>query len=227
MTILLIEDERKTANALKKGLEDSGYAVDVAYDGLSGLAQVNSKNYKLIISDIIMPKLSGLELCKRIRSIHPNVPILLLTALQSKDDVVTGFESGADDYLTKPFDFRELQVRIASLLKRSTAPAAVHEVLTFADLEIDLKTRQVKRGGTVINLTAQEFKLLEYFMRKPNVVVSRMDLARDIWNIDFETGTNIVEVYINYLRNKVDKPFGLKLIHNLHGVGYILRNTAA
>lgn len=227
MTILLIEDERKTANALKKGLEDSGYAVDVAYDGLSGLAQVNSKNYKLIISDIIMPKLSGLELCKRIRSIHPNVPILLLTALQSKDDVVTGFESGADDYLTKPFDFRELQVRIASLLKRSTAPAAVHEVLTFADLEIDLKTRQVKRGGTLINLTAQEFKLLEYFMRKPNVVVSRMDLARDIWNIDFETGTNIVEVYINYLRNKVDKPFGLKLIHNLHGVGYILRNTAA
>lgn len=225
MNILIVEDETKTANALKKGLEDSGYTVDVAYDGLDGLAQFSAGKYQLIVSDIIMPGITGIELCKRIRAIHPSVPILLLTAIDSKDNVVTGLDAGADDYLTKPFDFRELLARIRRLLKRSAPLTEVVDTLNFADIEVNLKIKQVTRAGTAITLTAQEFKLLEYFMRKPNTVISRTDLARDIWNIDFETGTNIVEVYINYLRNKVDKPFGKKLIHNLHGIGYILKEN--
>lgn len=225
MNILIVEDETKTANALKKGLEDSGYIVDVAYDGLDGLAQFSGGKYQLIVSDIIMPGITGIELCKRIRAIHPSIPILLLTAIDSKDNVVTGLDAGADDYLTKPFDFRELLARIRRLLKRSAPLPEVMDTLYFADIEVNLKLKQVARAGTGITLTAQEFKLLEYFMRKPNTVISRADLARDIWNIDFETGTNIVEVYINYLRNKVDKPFGKKLIHNLHGIGYILKEN--
>ncbi|HLP49544.1 MAG TPA: response regulator transcription factor [Chitinophagales bacterium] len=225
MNILIVEDETKTANALKKGLEDSGYTVDVAYDGLDGLAQFSGGKYQLIVSDIIMPGITGIELCKRIRAIHPSIPILLLTAIDSKDNVVTGLDAGADDYLTKPFDFRELLARIRRLLKRSAPHTEFIDILHFADIEVNLKLKQVTRAGTTVTLTAQEFKLLEYFMRKPNTVISRTDLARDIWNIDFETGTNIVEVYINYLRNKVDKPFGKKLIHNLHGIGYILKEN--
>lgn len=225
MKILIIEDETKTANALKKGLEDSGYVVDVAYEGLDGLAKANEGKYNLIVSDIIMPGISGIELCKRLRTSNSHVPILLLTAIDSKDNVVTGLDAGADDYLTKPFDFGELLARIRRLLKRVPQAAEVIDVLTFADIEVNLRLKQVTRAGTRISLTAQEFKLLEYFMRKPNTVISRTDLARDIWNIDFETGTNIVEVYINYLRNKVDKPFGKKLIHNLHGIGYILKEN--
>jgi two-component system copper resistance phosphate regulon response regulator CusR len=225
MKILIIEDETKTANALKKGLEDSGYTVDVAYEGLDGLAKANEGKYNLIVSDIIMPGISGIELCKRLRTTNSHVPILLLTAIDSKDNVVTGLDAGADDYLTKPFDFGELLARIRRLLKRVPQAAEVVDVLTFADIEVNLRLKQVTRAGTRVNLTAQEFKLLEYFMRKPNTVISRTDLARDIWNIDFETGTNIVEVYINYLRNKVDKPFGKKLIHNLHGIGYILKEN--
>lgn len=225
MNILIVEDERKTANTLKKGLTESGYEVDVVYDGAAGLAQLGDKEYQLIISDIVMPKVSGLDLCKRVRAVQPNVPILLLTALDSKDDLVTGFDAGADDYLTKPFDFRELLVRVRGLLKRYNMVGEVADVLRFADLEINVKSKEVKRAGLVVALTALEFKLLEYFMRKPNTVINRMELARNIWNLDFETGTNIVEVYINYLRNKVDKPFGKKLIHNLHGMGYILKEN--
>src|ERR1043165_2175343 len=214
MDILMIYDERKTANTLKEGLEDSGYKVDVAYDGLSELDQISARNYDLVVSDVVMPKVNGIDLCKRIRIKNPDIPILLLTALDSKDDTVSGLESGADDYLTKPFDFRELLARIANLLKRSQKNPGNTELLKFADLEINVKLKRVSRAGVSITLTPQEFKLLEYFMRKPNVVIPRMELAREIWNLDFETGTNVVEVYLNYLRNKVEKPFKKKLLHN-------------
>ncbi len=227
MDILLIEDEQKTADALKKGLEESGYSVDVAYDGQSGFSLLANHQYSLVISDIIMPKLNGLNLCKKIKETHSNIPVLLLTALDSKDNVITGFDAGADDYLTKPFDFRELLARVRALGRRigDTHQEAITEEISFADIRMNIKSREVTRAGINIELTAQEFKLLEYFIRKPNIVVSRMDLARDIWNIDFETGTNVVEVYINYLRNKIDKPFKTKLIHNKHGIGYVLKDN--
>jgi two-component system copper resistance phosphate regulon response regulator CusR len=225
MNLLIIEDERKTADALKKGLEESGYTVDVAYDGLSGLSLVKTNQYHLIISDIIMPKLNGIGLTEQVRALPSSIPILLLTALDSKDDVVGGLNAGADDYLTKPFDFRELLARVRALTKRIDPSATTPVTLQFADIEMNLKTNTVTRAGTAVELTAKEFKMLEYFIRRPNTVVSRADLARNIWNIDFNTGTNIVEVYINYLRNKIDKPFGKRLIHNIHGVGYILKEN--
>ena len=223
MDLLIIEDERKTADSLKRGLEDIGYRVDVAYDGQTGLALAGSNNYSLIVSDIILPKINGIELCRLISGMGSNVPILLLSALDSKDEIVGGLEAGADDYLTKPFDFRELVARVRVLTKRKEMGAIALSLLTFSEITVNLNSKEVFRAGTQIELTSKEFKLLEYFIRKPNVVISRTELAKEIWNIDFNTGTNIVEVYINYLRNKIDKPFSTKLIHNLHGMGYILK----
>jgi len=225
MNLLVIEDEHKTANTLKKGLEESGYNVDVAYDGVSGLMLTQKNNYQLIISDIIMPRLNGIALTQQIRDNKPGTPILLLSALDTKDDVVNGLNSGADDYLTKPFDFRELLARIKILTRRADNTIAYALTLNFADVQINLKDRTVTRAGIPVELTTKEFKLLEYFIRRPNTVISRAELSRDIWNIDFNTGTNMVEVYINYLRNKIDKPFGKKLIHNIHGIGYILKEN--
>jgi two-component system copper resistance phosphate regulon response regulator CusR len=225
MNLLIIEDEHKTADALKKGLEESGYSVDVAYDGQSGLSLAMMNKYSLIVSDIIMPKLSGIELCRQIRAHQSGAPILLLTALDAKDYVVQGLDAGADDYLTKPFDFRELLARIRVLTRRTDPASTEVSILHFSDLQMNLKSKQVTRSGVSIELTMKEFKLLEYFIRKPNVVISRAELASEIWNIDFNTGTNIVEVYINYLRNKIDKPFEKKLIHNIHGAGYILKDS--
>ena len=225
MNLLVIEDEQKTANTLKKGLEESGYNVDVAYDGASGLILTQKNNYQLIISDIIMPRLNGIALCQQIREKKPGTPILLLSALDTKDDVVNGLNSGADDYLTKPFDFRELLARIKILTRRADTSIAYALTLSFADVQMNLKDRTVTRGGVAVELTTKEFKLLEYFIRRPNTVISRSELSRDIWNIDFNTGTNMVEVYINYLRSKIDKPFGKKLIHNIHGIGYILKES--
>ena len=223
MNLLIIEDERKTADSLKKGLEESGYEVDVAYDGMTGLSLARSNKYNLIVSDIVLPKLNGVELCRQISTMESNVPILLLSALDSKDDVVSGLEAGADDYLTKPFDFRELVARVRILTKRKEVISAPLSLVSFADITMNLNSKEVTRGGVHIELTAKEFRLLEYFIRTPNTVISRAELAKEIWNIDFNTGTNIVEVYINYLRNKIDKPYERKLIHNLHGMGYILK----
>jgi two-component system copper resistance phosphate regulon response regulator CusR len=225
MNLLVIEDELKTAEALNKGLKESGYTVDVAHEGAAGLALARKNTYQLIISDIVMPKLNGIALCEQIRAGQPNTPILLLTALSSKSDVVKGLNAGADDYLTKPFDFSELLARIRVLTRRIDSGPPVSANLSFSDLHINLKTTEVNRLGVRIDLTAKEFKLLEYFLRRPNMVISRSDLARDIWNLDFNTGTNIVEVYISYLRNKIDKPFEKKLLHNIHGMGYILREN--
>ena len=223
MNLLIIEDERKTADVLKNGLEETGYQVDVAYDGQSGHSLVEHNKYNLVISDIILPKMGGIELCQKISALDSPPPILLLTALDGKEDVVKGLDAGAEDYLTKPFDFGELLARIRVLTKRHEHIQPVAVVLHFAGLNMNLKSKEVTRDGLAIELTVKEFKLLEYFMRKPETVISRAELAKEIWNIDFNTGTNIVEVYINYLRNKVDKPFAKRLIHNLHGMGYILK----
>lgn len=222
MNILVIEDEKKTADAICSGLEESGYKTEVAYDGSSGLELGLSGKFQLVVSDIIMPGINGMELCNRLRKHNPDLLILMLTALDSKDNVVKGLDAGADDYLTKPFDFRELLARIRSLSKR-IENRTKNTVLLFADVRMDTEAKSISRQGTEILLTAKEFELFEYFMRRPGKVLSRSELSENIWNIDFSTGTNFVEVYINYLRNKIDKPFAKKLIHNVHGKGYVLK----
>jgi hypothetical protein len=227
MTILVIEDEQKTAHSLQQGLQQSGYEVDIAYDGQAGLDMALALPYQLIISDIVMPKMNGIELCKRLRSQLSRVPVLLLSALETKEQVIRGLDSGADDYITKPFDFGELLARVRVLTKRIDTTSLEAEWLYYADLSMNLKNKEVKRAGVNIELTQKEFKLLEYFMKRPNTTISRAELAMNIWNIDFNTGTNVVEVYINYLRNKVDRPFDSRLINNIHGIGYILKEKAS
>lgn len=221
MRILLLEDEQKTADTLKKGLEENGFEVDVAHDGKSGLDLVAVNNHQLIISDLIMPRMGGLEFTQRIRESGNETPILMLTALGTTEDIVSGFDQGADDYLAKPFAFKELIARIKALLKRAK-PAATSRMLTAADLIMNLDTRKATRAGKSIDLTPKEFALLEYFLQNKNKILSKKDLARDVWKINFDTGTNMVEVYVNYLRNKIDRDFEPKLLQTQFGHGYIL-----
>jgi two-component system, OmpR family, copper resistance phosphate regulon response regulator CusR len=223
--ILLLEDEQKTAEVLKRGLEENGFAVDIATDGMAGLELTTHKNYSLIISDLIMPRLGGLEFSKRIRAAGHETPILMLTALGTTDDLVLGFESGADDYLSKPFAFKELLVRAKALLKRAK-PLAPLRMLQAADLTVNVDARIATRAGRAIDLTPKEFALLEYFLVNKNRVLSKKELARDVWKINFDTGTNMVEVYVNYLRNKIDRDFEPKLLHTQFGHGYILKDQS-
>ncbi len=224
MRILLVEDEPKTVQFVKMGLEESGYEVDIALDGISAKNLVLSKSYSLIITDIILPKLDGRELCKLIRNIRIDTPILFLTALGSTNDIVNGFDIGADDYLIKPFAFQELIARIKSILKRREKEVDKHNILNIADLFLDLDNRTVTRGSKKIDLTAKEFALLEYFLRNQRKVISKAELAKNVWRMNFDTGTNMVEVYVNYLRKKIDKDFAQKLIHTQIGMGYIIKN---
>lgn len=225
MEILVIEDERKVAELIKRGLEEYDYAVSVAFDGKTGMAMAFSKNYDLIITDIVLPEVNGIEICKQIRAAKPNVPIIMLTALGTTDDKVEGFDAGADDYLVKPFDFRELHARIKVLLKRNLNDVNKSEI-KYASLEMNLKTKSVKRDGKEIELTPKEFKLLEYMMTNPERVLSRSEIAEKVWETHFDTGTNFIDVYINYLRKKVDKDFHEKLIHTRSGMGFILKQSA-
>lgn len=223
MKILLIEDEVKTAQYLKKGLEENGYEVEHVANGKLGLGRALVTTYALIISDIILPDLEGREICKRLRSENIETPLLMLTALGSTEEIVTGFEVGADDYLVKPFEFQVLLARIKALTRRSAKEKTEESILKIADLQLNLEKKRVERDGKNIELTAKEFALLEYFLRNQGKVISRAELARNIWKVDFDTGTNMVEVYVSYLRNKVDKGFDIKLIHTQFGMGYICR----
>jgi two-component system copper resistance phosphate regulon response regulator CusR len=224
MTILLIEDEAKTSQVLKQGLEENGFLVELALDGKAGLSKALAKPYDVIITDIILPFLSGHDFCKTIRKAGMDTPILMLTALSSTDDVVFGFESGADDYLVKPFSFKELLVRVRALVKRSSKKAREDNTLHVGDLLVNLESKSAVRAGRSIDLTPKEFALLEYFIQNKNKVLSKQQLAKDVWGIEFDTGTNMVEVYVNYLRKKVDRDFDQKLIHTQFGHGYILRD---
>jgi two-component system, OmpR family, copper resistance phosphate regulon response regulator CusR len=222
MRILLVEDEPKVASFIKKGLEEQAYEVDQAYDGFFGKKLALENDYDLIILDVILPQKNGLEVCKEIRQIKPGVAILMLTALGSTDDKILGLDSGADDYLVKPFVFQELVARIRALTRRSyDAPA--NEILRLADLELNLTKKTVTRSGTPINLTAREFALLHYLMRNRERVVSRVDIIEQVWETSFDTGSNVIDVYINFLRKKIDKDFSPKLIHTLVGMGYVLK----
>ena len=221
--ILLIEDEPKTVQSLKQGLEEYNYTVDVAYDGLMGKQLATRTAYQLIISDIIIPGINGLELCKALRAEGIQTPILMLTALSTTDDKLVGFEAGADDYLAKPFDFKEFLARVKALIKRSNQTMIEAQTLKFADLELDLTSKIVTRSGQKINLTAKEFQLMEYFLRNQEKVISKAEIAENIWEVEDEGSSNLIEVYVNYLRKKVDKGFSSKLIHTQFGMGYILR----
>lgn len=224
MNILIIEDDQRVAELIQRGLEVQGFAPTLAYDGLSGKKLALQNHYDLIITDIILPKMDGLDLCKQIRENKPDTPIIMLTALGTTDDKVEGFDAGADDYLVKPFEMRELLVRIRALLKRQSKKANnLGNTLKYADLEMNLHTKIVKRNSIEISLTPKEFNLLEYLLQNPERVLSRVEIAEKVWDTHFDTGTNFIDVYINYLRKKIDKDFDKKLIHTKSGMGFILK----
>jgi heavy metal response regulator len=221
MRVLVVEDEKKVARFIQQGLEEEHYAVDVAHDGERGLQMAEAENYDLLILDVMLPKMSGIELVKTLRAKPKTTPVLLLTAKTATEDKVAGLDSGADDYLTKPFAFEELLARVRSLLRRGSFEKSI--ILKVADLELDTVKHKAKRGGKTIELTAKEYSLLEYLMRNKDRVLSRTIISEHIWDYNFDTGTNIIDVYVNHLRNKIDEGFELKLIHTVRGVGYVMK----
>ncbi|MBC3542259.1 response regulator [Rufibacter sediminis] len=222
MKVLVIEDEPNVAAFIKRGLQEQTFEVEVAYDGLTGKRLALQNEYKVIVLDIIMPHLSGLDLCRQLRQEQIKTPLLLLTALGATDDIVDGLEAGADDYLTKPFKFKELVARVRALARRAET-SHTSNLLQVSDLQLNLDTKEVTRDGKLINLTAREFALLEYFLKRQGKVLSRIDLLENVWDLNFDLGSNVVDVYVNYLRNKIDKEFPTKLIHTVVGMGYILK----
>ena len=223
MNILLIEDDLRVADLIKRGLEEQSFSLTLAYDGEMGLKLAISNEYDLIITDIVLPKINGIDLCKEIRSKKPNMPIIMLTALGTTDDKVEGFDAGADDYLVKPFDFRELLVRIRALLNRKNNPFKTNNPIKYADVEMNLQTKTVKRAGKEIQLTPKEFNLLKYMLENRERVLSRAEIAEHVWDTHFDTGTNFIDVYISYLRNKIDRNFKNRLIHTKPGMGFIFK----
>jgi DNA-binding response OmpR family regulator len=232
MKILIVEDETKVAEVLKRGLVEAGYEADVAYDGQIGLRLAQTGQYDMILLDVNLPIINGLELCKRLRERDESTPVLMLTALGMSDDIVAGLEAGADDYLPKPFKFNELYARIKALTRRrkitvplptASGTSSADDSFKLADLHIDFDAREVKRANKPVQLTAKEYALLEFLARNTGKVRSRQEIAESVWGLTFETGTNFIDVYINYLRNKIDKPFDKKLVHTITGFGYVLK----
>lgn len=224
MRLLLVEDEQKVAAFIKKGLEEEFYAVEVAEDGAQGLEMALAYHYDLIILDLMLPRIDGIELCKTLRSKGLTCPILMLTALDAVNKKVEGLESGADDYLTKPFAFSELLARIKALLRRVSDRT---DALYLEDLRMDLLSRRVFRGDREVVLSPKEFSILEYLLRNKGRVLSRSQIIENVWGYNFDTSTNIVDVHIKFLREKVDKESQKKLIHTVRGAGYILKEEAA
>lgn len=224
MKVLVIEDEHRVADLIKRGLEEQQFSVELAYDGAIGKKMALQYEYDIIIMDVILPLINGLDLCRQIRTAKPHLPIIMLTALGTTDDKVEGLDAGADDYLVKPFDFRELLARIRNVTKRHNMVSFSNStVLKIADLELNLQTMSALRNGKEISLTPKEFKLLEYMMRNSGRVLTRVEIAEKVWDTTFDTGTNFIDVYINYLRKKIDKDYEVKLIHTKPGVGFILK----
>jgi two-component system copper resistance phosphate regulon response regulator CusR len=223
MRVLVIEDEQQVSSFIKQGLEEQSIEVDVAYDGSIGKRLALSREYDVILLDIVIPGINGFDLCQILKKEKPEMPVLMLTTLSTTADKVTGFDAGADDYLLKPFEFEELTARVKALARRPSMRSSVYgSVLRFEDLKLDIEKKIARRHDKVIKLSAKEFSLLEFFMHNPGRVVSRAELAEKIWDIKFETGTNVVEVYINMLRNKIDRDFEPKLLHTRIGLGYVL-----
>ncbi len=221
MRILLVEDDRKVASFIRKGLTEEGYAVDVAPEGETGLAMGLDRLHDVVILDVMLPGKPGLQVLRELRQAKVATPVLLLTARDAVEDKVQGLDAGADDYLTKPFAFAELLARVRALLRRGTAARA--PVLQVADLVMDPATRTVRRGGETISLTNREFALLEYFLRNPGRVLTRTMIAEHVWDYSFDSATNVIDVYVNYLRKKIDAGRESRLIHTVRGVGYVLK----
>jgi DNA-binding response OmpR family regulator len=219
INILIVEDERRLAGLLKKQLEEYGFSSEIAYDGYTGKQKVERNEYDLVILDINLPLINGYDLCREIRKSNHHLPVIMLTAFGTPDNKLAGFEAGADDYVVKPFDFRELLARINVFLKR-TSKTVSGEKLKVADLELDINTKTVTRAQKKIELTAKEFSLLETFMKNKDKLLTRDFIIDEVWGIDFDPSTNIIDVYVNYLRKKVDKDFDKKLIHTKFGFGF-------
>jgi DNA-binding response OmpR family regulator len=224
MNILLIEDEVHVSDFIKKGLQEESFHVDVAFDGYTGRELARQEDYDVILLDLVLPQINGIEVCRALRAEKVNTPILMLTALGSTENVVTGLNTGADDYLIKPFKFKELLARIYALARRTNG-RLINQVLIYSGLEINDSTKEVTRNGLSIKLTATEFGLLQYFMNNIGIVKSRMQIIESVWGNSFEHNSNVVDVYVNYLRNKVDKDFTPKLIHTVTGMGYIFKEA--
>lgn len=218
--ILLVEDEKKVSKFIKQGLEEEGFIVDTAFNGEEGYVKSQDSKFNLILLDVMLPKMDGFEVLEKIRENKIHTPVLMLTAKDTLSDKVTGLNLGADDYLTKPFAFEELLARIKSLLRRGEIKSTQMKV---ADLELDTVRHKAKRNGIEIELTSREYALLEFFMRNKNKTVTRETISEKIWNINFDTGTNVIDVYVNHLRQKVDGTFDKKLIHTVRGAGYVMR----
>lgn len=221
MKILVVEDEKKVSSFIKRGLEEEKYEVDAAFDGEEGLAMAMNGQYDLIILDWMLPKRDGIAVLKELRREKSGLPVLMLTAKDSVEDIVSGLDAGSDDYLTKPFAFAELLARVRALVRRSELDRGAE--IAFADLRLDPVTHKVWRGEREIELTAKEYALLEYFIRNPNQVLTRTMIADHVWDYTFDSFTNIIDVYVNYLRKKIDRAAPKKLIHTVRGVGYILK----
>lgn len=223
MKVLLIEDEPGLASVIVRGLTDAGVEVSAAADGLTGLEMAVKHQFDLLILDVMLPGMNGIQVCREIRRVNSTMAILMLTALSSTENIVTGLDSGADDYLVKPFKFAELEARIRTLVRRSKTGGEPKNVAVLGNLEVDLIAKTAKRNNIPLQLTATEYRLLEYFMLNQNKVLSRIQILERVWDIDFNMGTNVVDVYVNYLRKKIDQDQSEKLIHTVFGMGYIFK----
>jgi heavy metal response regulator len=221
MRILVVEDEKKVASFIQRGLEGEGFSVEVAYDGESGVEMGSQSSFDLILMDVMLPKMDGLQAIKALREKGVESPVLCLTAKDTVEDIVAGLDSGSDDYLTKPFAFAELLARVRALVRRGTQERGAE--ITYADLRLDPVAHKVWRSDSEIDLTAKEYALLEFFMRNPETTLTRTMIAEHVWDYTFDSFTNIIDVYVNYLRKKVDRDYTNKLIHTVRGIGYVLK----
>lgn len=223
MKVLLVEDEPNLLSILRKGLAEKNFEVSAALDGTTAMTMLESNTFDVVVLDVMLPDINGIEICRRLRAAGNFVPILMLTALDSSENIVTGLNAGADDYMAKPFKFSELEARINALARRAQQEHRPPEIITIDDLEINLLTKTVKRGEDIIILTAKEFRLLYYLAKNSGVILAREKILDNVWNINFDMNTNVVDVYINYLRKKIDKPYNTKLIHTIKGLGYVIK----
>ncbi|MFV5694701.1 response regulator transcription factor [Flavobacterium sp. LB3P122] len=223
MKLLIVEDEPNLSSIIRKGFSEKNHDVSVALDGTTALELLSNHDFDVVLLDVMLPDINGIEICRRLRAAKNFVPILLLTALGSSENIINGLNSGADDYLVKPFKFLELDARVNALSRRSGQIQKPHEIIIIADLEINFRTKSVTRNGDIILLTAKEFKLLHYLAINSQTILSREQLLDNVWDINFEMNTNVIDVYINYLRKKIDKPYNTKLIHTMKGLGYVLK----
>jgi len=224
MKILVVEDEPKVASFIKQGLEEQQNIVEVITEGAAGQKKAIEGDYDVVVLDVMLPKDSGIDICKNMRAAGVDTPVLMLTALNTTNDKVTGFDAGADDYLVKPFEFKELTARLKALAKRKVNEHNKN-LIALSDLVVDLDAKVVKRAGKLLELTQKEFELLVYLLKNQNKVISRIDISQEVWDIDFDTRTNVIDVYINFLRKKVDKYHATKLIHTVVGMGYVMKES--